>query len=84
MIPVGGGGEGVRVLRKITRNIIEGFMGGFQIFHCGIFGGKKIWKVPLLVGGGGGVGGCDFIKFLGAGRIQNNLKIGVAPLAYTT
>ena len=32
--------------------MIEGFMGGFQIFHCGIFGGRKIWKVPFGEGGG--------------------------------
>ena len=54
MIPVeGGGGGGVRVLRKVTRIMIEGFLGEFQIFHCRIFGGKKIWKVPFLGGGGG-------------------------------
>ena len=34
--------------------MIERFMGGFQIFHCGISWGKKIWKVPFGVGGGGG------------------------------
>ena len=27
--------------------MIEGFMGGLQIFHCGISWGKKIWKVPF-------------------------------------
>ena len=56
MIPVegGGGGWGVRVLRKVTRIMIEGFLRGFQISHCRIFGGKKIWKVPFGGGGGGG------------------------------
>ena len=54
MIPVeGGGGGGVRVLRKVTKIMIEGFLGEFQIFHCRIFGDKKIWKVPFGGGGGG-------------------------------
>ena len=58
VIPVegGGGGWGVRVLRKVTRITIEGFLRGFQISHCRIFGGKKIWKVPFLGGGGWGRG----------------------------
>ena len=47
---------GVRVLRKVTRIMIEGFLRGFQISHCRIFGGKKIWKVPFFGGGGGGGG----------------------------
>ena len=40
--------------------MIERFMGGFQIFHCGISWGKKIWKVPFGVGGGGGGGAGRF------------------------
>ena len=84
MIPVegGGGGWGVRVLRKVTRIMIEGFLRGFQISHCRIFGGKKIWKVPFF--GGGGVGeGSDAVRFTyvvkgWGGMVQNNLKIGFA------
>ena len=38
---------------KLLRIMIEGFMGGFQIY-CGIFWAKKIWKVPFLGEGGGG------------------------------
>ena len=60
VIPVEGrGGGGVRVLRKVTRIVIEGFLGEFQIFHCRIFGGKKIWKVPFLGGGRGGERCCE-------------------------
>ena len=64
---------------KLLRIMIEGFLGGFQIFHCRIFWGKKIWKVPFLVGGGGG----DSVRFKyifkgWGGVAQNNLKIGVA------
>ena len=57
--PSGGRGRGcwVRVLRKVTRIMIEGFLRGFQISHCGIFEGKKIWKVPFLGVGWGGGGG---------------------------
>ena len=79
MIPVegGGGGWGVRVLRKVTRIMIEGFLRGFQIF-----GGKKIRKVPFLGGGGGGEGS-DAVRFKyvfkgWGGMVQNNLKIGFA------
>ena len=86
MIPVegGGGGCGVRVLRKVTRIMIEGFLGGFPIFPCRIFGGKKIWKVPFL-GRRLGVGG-DAVRFKyvfkgWGGVVQNNRKIG---LAYTS
>ena len=57
--------------------MIDGFMGGFQIFHCGIFGGKKMWKVPFLGEGGGAVRFNYVFKGCG-GVIQNNLKIGVA------
>ena len=55
MIPVegGGGGCGVRVLRKVTKIMIEGFLRRFQISHCGIFEGKKIEKFRF----GGGMGG---------------------------
>ena len=64
--------------------MIEGFMGGFQIFHCGILRVKKIWKVPFGGGGGGGGGG-GAVRFKyvfegWAGVVQNNLKIG---LTYT-
>ena len=53
VIPVeAGGGGGVRVLQKVTKIMIEGFLGEFQIFHCRIFGGKKIWKVPFWGEGG--------------------------------
>ena len=45
--------------------MIEGFIGGFQIFHCGIFGGKKIWKVLF---GGGGAGPGDLSTFLKGGE----------------
>ena len=40
--------------------MIEGFMGGFQICHYGILGGKKIWKVPFW----GGRGRCHEIWVL--------------------
>ena len=61
MIPVEGGGGacGVRVLRKVTKIMIEGFLGEFQIFHYRIFGDKKIWKVPFFGGGGGGERCCE-------------------------
>ena len=85
MIPVegGGGGCGVRILRKVTRIMIEGFLRGFQFSHCGIFEGKKIWKVPVWGWYGGK--GDDAVKFKyvfkgWGGVVQNNLKIG---LAYT-
>ena len=69
MIPVegGGGGWGVRVLRKVTRIMIEGFLRGFQISHCRIFGGKKIWKVPFGGGGGGGAEAGGFTAVLRGG-----------------
>ena len=80
VIPVeAGGGGGVRVLRKVTKIMIEGFWGEFQIFHCRIFGGKKIWKVPFWGGGEGS----DAVRFKyvfkgWGGMVQNNLKIGFA------
>ena len=89
MIPVegGGGGWGVRVLRKVTRIMIEGFLRGFQISHCRIFGGKKIWKVPF--GGGGGEERCCeiYVRFQGVGRHgskQSENWFCMAPFAYTT
>ena len=59
--------------------MIEGFMGGFQIFHSGIFWGKKIWKVPF--GGGGGAVRFKYVFEGWEGVVQNNLKIG---LTYTS
>ena len=67
VIPVEGrGGGGVRVLRKVTRIVIEGFLGEFQIFLCRIFGGKKIWKVPF--GGGRGAMLWDLSTFSRGGE----------------
>ena len=90
VIPVegGGGGWGVRVLRKVTRIMIEGFLRGFQISHCRIFGGKKIWKVPFAGGGGGEERCCEiYVRFQGVGRHgskQSENWFCMAPLAYTT
>ena len=53
-------------------------MGGFQIFHCGIFWGKKIWKVPF---GGAGAVRFKYVFEGWGGVVQNNLKIG---LTYTS
>lgn len=62
---------------KLLRIMIEGFMGGFQIFHCGIFWGKKIWKV-FFGGEGGGAVRCKYVFKGCGGVVQNNLKTGVA------
>ena len=63
---------------KLLRIMIEGFMGGFQIY-CGIFWGKKIWKVPFLGEGGGRCREIFKYVFEGCGGVvQNNLKISIA------
>ena len=77
----------MRVLRKVTRIVIEVFWGEFQIFLCRIFGGKKIWKVPF----GGGGEGSDAVRFKyvfkgwgGHGSKQSENWFCMAPFAYTT
>ena len=50
--------------------MIEGFLRGFQISHCGIFEGKKIWNFFLWGGGMGGRGTMpwDLSTFLRGGE----------------
>jgi len=76
----------VRVLRKVTRIMIEGFMEEFQIFHCGILVGKKIWKVAFWGWGGErGAMPCDSSMLVGRrGSKQSENWCCLAPLAYTT